>query len=39
LAFIFVVLHGYPLAGPAWEEIKHHLAARYLESKGSKYAE
>jgi Na+/melibiose symporter-like transporter len=46
LLLCFVVLHWYPLAGPAWEEIKHNLAARhaekerrYLESKGYKYVE
>ncbi len=46
LLLCFVVLHWYPLAGPAWEEIKRKLAAlhaekerQYLESQGYKYAE
>ena len=44
LLLCFVVLHWYPLAGPAWEEFKCKLAAlhteeerRYLESKGYTY--
>ena len=46
LLLCFVVLHWYPLAGPAWEAIKRRLAALhaekerdYLASKGYKYLE
>jgi glycoside/pentoside/hexuronide:cation symporter, GPH family len=46
LLLCFVVLHWYPLAGPAWEEIKRKLAAlhaekerQYLEAQGYRYME
>lgn len=46
LFLCFVVLHGYPLAGPEWDKIKARLAAvhaekerAYLESKGYRYVE
>jgi len=46
LLLCFVVLHWYPLAGPAWAAVKAELAARhaekerrYLEAHGYKYIE
>jgi GPH family glycoside/pentoside/hexuronide:cation symporter len=46
LFLCFILLQFYPLAGPAWEKIKHDLAVihrekekRYLESLGIKYVE
>ena len=42
----FALLHFYPLAGEAWEQIKHKLGQvhqdkekRYLEAHGYKFAE
>jgi GPH family glycoside/pentoside/hexuronide:cation symporter len=44
LFLCFILLHWYPLAGPAWEEIKRKLAAiheekerKYLEQQGFKF--
>jgi GPH family glycoside/pentoside/hexuronide:cation symporter len=46
LFLCFILLHWYPLAGPAWEQIKRDLAAvhaqkekQYLERMGFKYVE
>jgi len=46
LFLCFILLYWYPLAGPAWEKIKHDLAhthgqkeRQYLEQQGFKYVE
>ena len=43
---LFALLHFYPLAGEAWEQIKHQLGQihqdkekRYLEAHGDQFAE